>query len=144
MSHTCDAAMVTCEAFRLHKRKNGRNFIASYIESLGVDCDLITRGGCIQDLVRPQPGFEESLLRDLNVSVELHKAKTVYLVGHEDCGAYGHFEFPDRDSETTQHYLDLRAAKAILNRRFPDVDVQLRFAELRPGTSDDWRIAVVE
>jgi len=144
MSHTCDAAMVACEDFRLHKRKNGRNFIGSYIESLGIDCDLITRGGCIQDLVRPKDGFDEAIIRDLGVSVNLHKIKTIYLVGHEDCGAYGHFQFPDRDAETTQHFLDLRAAKAIVNRHFPDVDVQLRFAELARGSSDDWRIVVVE
>ena len=49
--HKCEAAVITCEDFRLHQRKDGRNYIANFIKSLGVDADLITRGGSIQDLV---------------------------------------------------------------------------------------------
>jgi Putative carbonic anhydrase len=144
MSHTCQAAVVTCEDFRLHQRKSGRNFIGSFIESLGVDCDLITRGGCIQDLVRPKPGHDEAVLRDLTVSVELHKVGTIYLVGHEDCGAYGHFGFTDRATELAQHFADLREAQAIVNKRFPGVNVELRFGALEPGSSDAWKITELD
>lgn len=56
MSHYCKACLVTCEDFRLHQRKGGRNYIAEFIKNLGVDCDLITRGGAVQDLVRPSSG----------------------------------------------------------------------------------------
>jgi len=144
MAHLCEAALVTCEDFRLHQRADGSNFIAETIHSLGVDCDLITRGGCIQDLVRPKEGFDNSLLRDLNVSVNLHQVKTIYLVGHEDCGAYGHFQFNSRDIELKQHYDDLFAAREILTREFPGVDIQLRFAELEPGTDDRWVIVEIK
>jgi len=144
MAHHCSAAVVTCEDFRLHRRRGGENFINDYITWLKADCDLITRGGCIQDLVRPQPGYDDSLLRDLTVSVELHHVQTIHLIGHEDCGAYAHFNFQDRQTELAQHHADLRDARRILNARFPDVEVRLRFAELMTGSTDRWRMTEVE
>ncbi len=143
MSHTCQAALVTCEDFRLHQRSDGRNYIRDFILSLGVDCDVITRGGCIQDLVRPQPGFEGALLRDLRVSVDLHQAKTVYLVAHEDCGAYRHFGFKFRTDELQQHREDLRTAKQMINDGFPEVEVVLMLAELTPASTDQYVIKPV-
>jgi len=130
MAYNCEAALVVCEDFRLHQRANGDNFIAKYIRDLMIDCDLITRAGCIQDLVRPKPGSAETVLRDLSVSVTLHHAKTIYLVGHEDCGAYAHFKFTSREQELAQHAADLFQAKDILEKKFPGVAVEVRFAEL--------------
>ena len=89
MGLACNACVVTCEDFRLHGRANWANAIGEYIRSLGGQCDLITRGGAVQDLVRPKPGFDESLLRDLGVSVNLHQVKAIHLVNHEDGGACG-------------------------------------------------------
>lgn len=141
--HACSAAVVTCEDFRLHPRGDGRNFIGEFIRSLGVDADLITRGGCIQDLVRPEAGFDVSLLRDLDVSTRLHGVTTIYLIGHENCGAYGRLYFADRTSELDRHFADLREARAIIHDRFPDVAVELRFAELVAGATDEWCIVEV-
>lgn len=136
MANTCDACVVTCEDFRLHLRFDGRNAIGDYIRSLGVDCDLITRGGAIQDIVRPREGFDESLLRDLGVSVGLHHVKVIHLVNHEDCGAYGDHAFASRESELAQHRTDLLLAREMIRRRFPDVEVVLAFAELASGSDD--------
>ena len=144
MAHHCDACVVTCEDFRLHRRAGGSNLIGEFVAGLGVDCDVITRGGAAQDLVRPQPGFENSLLRDIRVSVELHSAGTVYLVHHEDCGAYGAIVFETRDAEIEQNYSDLRAARDLLQREFPGVNVELRFAELEPGSADRFVIRSIE
>ena len=144
MAHLCEAALVTCEDFRLHQRKGGGNLIGEFIASLEVDCDLITRGGCIQDLVRPKPGFDDSLLRDLTVSVELHQVGTIHLVGHEDCGAYGHFGFEDKEVEILQHYKDLREARSILTDKFPDVTVKLHFGKLKEGSSENYEIESLE
>ncbi len=136
MSHICEAVLVTCEDFRLHQRADGRNYTAEFMRGLNMDCDLITRGGCIQDIVRPQLGFDNSLLRDLGVSVKLHDIKTIYLIGHEDCGAYGDFNFTERKIEFQQHFEDLEEAKEIIHAEFPTVEVKKYFAELEPGTVD--------
>jgi hypothetical protein len=143
MAHGCEAAVVTCEDFRLHQRKNGQNVIGEFIEELGVDCDLITRGGAVQDLLRPQPGFENSLLKDLDVSVNLHKVKTIYLIGHEDCGAYKSLAFASREQELAKHYDDLRSSKGMLDALFPAVKTEIRFAELAPGSADRFVICGV-
>ncbi len=149
MSHKCEASLVTCEDFRLHQREDGRNYIAEFIKDLGKDCDLITRGGGIQDLVRsPYQGFwgwflrcmglifKKSLLRDIKVSVKLHQVNTVYLVNHEDCGAYGNMHFSSRYQEIARHKEDLKAAKEIILKKFPQINVKLYFGELKEGTND--------
>jgi len=137
MSHHCKAALITCEDFRLHQRKDGRNYIAEFIKTLGCDCDLITRGGGVQDLVRPeQDGYAGSFLRDLNVSASLHQADTIYLINHENCGAYGSFNFLSRDDELEKHYDDLRKAKEIILEKVPDKNVLLFFGELEPDSGD--------
>jgi carbonic anhydrase len=146
MSHTCEACVVTCEDFRLHYRKDGRNYIGDFIKALNADCDLVARAGAVQDLVRPKGTSDETLLRDIGVSVNLHKAKTIYLINHEDCGAYASLAFKTRDEELDQHYKDLRAAQKILMDKFyyPGIQVALRFAELVPGTNDQFVIKEVE
>ncbi len=138
MPHLCEAAVVTCEDFRLHQRADGRNCIGDFIRSLGVDSDLITRGGGIQDLVRPQPGCDRALLRDLRVSVELHQVKTICLIAHEDCGAYRGFQFRSKEDERRQHRDDLQEARRLILQEFPRLDVALYFAELAPGSEDDF------
>lgn len=143
MSHICQACVVTCEDFRLHARRDGANVIGQYIQDLGVDCDLITRAGAVQDLVRPRPGFDSALLRDLTVSVHVHHVKTIHLVNHQDCGAYAEFSFPSRDAEIKQHRTDLTKARSVLQQRFPGVEIVLAFAELQPGSRDQFTIARV-
>lgn len=141
MSHKCEAALITCEDFRLHQRKDGCNYVADFIKKLNIDCDLITRGGAVQDLVRPKKeNFDFSLLRDVEVSVKLHSAKIIYLLNHEDCGAYSGMNFATREEELEQHYNDLAIAKKIISARFPEAEIRLYFAELGIGTNDVFKI----
>lgn len=145
MSHKCEAAVITCEDFRLHQRKDGRNYIADFVKSLNVDADLITRGGSIQDLVRPESeGFCECLFRDSRVSAVLHSVKTIYIINHEECGAYGALNFSSREEELAKHFEDLKAAKVKINERFPEVEIKLFFAHLTPNTSDVFDIKPVD
>ena len=140
MSHVCEAALITCEDFRLHQRKDGRNFIAGFILSEKIDCDLITRGGAIQDIVRPKSeGFKDSMLRDSEVSAKLHKVKKVYLVHHEDCGAYGGSSvFENREIERQKHIADMREAAEVIKKEFSPIEVLLYYAELKDGSDNDF------
>jgi len=99
------------------------------------------RAGSIQDLVRPRPGFDESLMRDLAVSVELHCVGRILLVNHQDCGAYGPLGLPTPEAEARQHEQDLLEARRILHDRFPDVEVLLFYARLEPGSNDRYVVA---
>ncbi|HUD08923.1 MAG TPA: carbonic anhydrase [Candidatus Saccharimonadales bacterium] len=137
MLHTCEAALVTCEDYRLHQRKDGRNYVAKYILKLGVDCDLITRAGGVQDLLRPGgTGFADPIIRDVDVSHRLHSAEILVFLNHEDCGAYKGFKFRDRDEELRRHYQDLRRTLRMMHLLFPKKRLIGSFAELKPGTTD--------
>lgn len=144
MYHYCQCALITCEDFRLHERIDGRNYVAEFVKSLGVDCDIITRGGAIQDLTRPkQTGFANSIWRDLEVSVKLHNIKEIYLINHTNCGAYSYFNFTDLNQELKQHQADLQAAKQAIQQRYPDLKVKLLIFKLQPGTTDKFETVVV-
>jgi hypothetical protein len=141
MAHHCEATLITCEDFRLHLRADGRNYMAEFIKSLDIDCDLITRGGGIQDIVRPKnSGFIESLLRDLEVSVKLHQVKTIYLVNHTDCGAYASFNFTDAEAEYRQHIEDLYDAAKIIAKVYPQMMIKKFLFVLAPGKDDVFSI----
>lgn len=145
MAHYCQAALITCEDFRLHQRKDGRNYIAEFIKKTGLDCDLITRAGGVQDLVRPpEKIYNECLLRDCKVSAKLHEAQTIFLINHEDCGAYAEMNFSSREEELACHYNDLKMARKIILEKFPGKEIKLYFGELQPGTTDEFIIKEVK
>ena len=136
--HHCEAALITCEDWRLHQRADGRNYVADFIKALGVDCDLITRAGSAQDLVRPAIGFDASIMRDAEVSAKLHNATRIHLINHQNCGAYG--KFSSLEEEFEQHKKDLILARKMLNHRFPGKQIRIYFAELTDKESDAFEI----
>lgn len=138
MANRCEACLVTCIDYRLHQRKDGRNYVAEFLQNLKVDCDLITRGGGVLDLIRPaKVDYDDSVLKDANIAAKFHNARIVYLLAHEDCGAYNKMGFFSREEELGQHYTDLNAARSIILNEFPHLEeVKLYFAELQPGTED--------
>ncbi|HLM83813.1 MAG TPA: carbonic anhydrase [Candidatus Bathyarchaeia archaeon] len=140
--HECEAAIITCEDYRLHQRKDGRNYVAEFILSHGVDCDLITRAGGVQDLLRPGgAGFADSVIRDGDVSHRLHKVELILLLNHENCGAYAGFGFKVRDDELGRHHRDIRRTLRMLHLLFPKKRLIGSFAELVPGDSDNFQKA---
>jgi len=92
----------------------------------------------VQDIVRPEEGFgfDKSLLRDIRVSVDLHQARTIYLINHDDCGAYGSLAFDSKEAELARHNDDLERAAEILEGHFPGVRVVKMLAILEPGSDD--------
>jgi carbonic anhydrase len=104
-----------------------------------------SRGGAIQDLVRPQSeGFKDALIRDITVSVKKHAVKKIILLNHEDCGAYEGMDFKERAQELNQHTADLHAAKEIIEKEFPGVEVLLYFGYLKEGSTDEFEIKMLE
>lgn len=141
MPHHCKLVVITCEDFRLHQRKDGRNYIAEFIKSLGEDCDLITRAGAVKDLIDCVGTNHESVCRDCDVSVRLHNAETIYLINHEDCGAYNSvYKFASKEEESAKHTADLKEAARILQKRFPTSQIKTYFAELKENSGDEFII----
>ena len=114
--------------FRLHEILD--DFLAQ--EGLDEDrVDVIRIAGAAKHLARPADARDrESLFEMFQVSYDLHHARQIYLINHEDCGAYGPELVADDAEELEVHRADLRRARELCAERFPDVEVIPCFAWL--------------
>jgi carbonic anhydrase len=105
-------------------------FLAS--QGLGKDgTDVLRVAGVALNLARPaDPTAREFVLGQLKASHRLHKIREIYLINHEDCGAYGLEKEIDSAVELATHVEDLRAAKALLGREMPETNVLTYFLRL--------------
>lgn len=112
MSHTCDALVVCCIDFRFQK------FIRNWTDSElpGKTFDLVGYAGSTKEL--------DTVMKQIDISVKLHDVKTIVLIHHEECGAYGAESTPER------HAGDLHTAQDAVLAQYPDVDVQTYYLHL--------------
>ncbi len=140
MERKCDACLVTCEDYRLHRRPDGSDLIGRFVAGLGGDCDVITRAGSVQDLIRPEGDSDQSLLRDLRIAIETHGVRTIYLINHENCGAYANLTFDSREDELAHHRKDLTHAASTVQQTFPEVRIVPLLAELTDSNQDTFHL----
>jgi len=110
--HVTQAIVVHCMDFRLQKSINDwlqGNF------ALG-DYDRLSVAGGIRDL--------DFVMKQVKLSHNLHEIKKVVLINHEDCGAYGDEDSPER------HAADLRKAAQRIKEEIPGLDVELYYLHL--------------
>lgn len=118
MSHTCDALVVSCIDFRFQK------FIHHWLDANMADktYDYVGYAGGTKDL--------ETVMKQLDLSVQLHSIKDVVLMHHEECGAYG------ADSTPERHAADLRKARSEILKNYPHLKVSLYYIHL-DGTFEE-------
>jgi len=74
---------------------------------------------------------EDLVDRCFGVSRNLHEVKTIVIVNHSDCGAYGgRKKFATVSEEDDFHYQELNKAKAIMCQKFSDKEIIAVFARL--------------
>lgn len=118
-AHSCRAIVVSCMDFRL--RKSIGAFIKSHnIKEYGFDRVAIAGGVKNTAFVLDQ----------VELSRKLHHIHDVYLINHEDCGAYG------AEGTFEKHKADLLLAKEIISRKFPKLNVTTLYLKL-DGTMVD-------
>ncbi|QQS38445.1 hypothetical protein IPM62_03625 [Candidatus Woesebacteria bacterium] len=112
MSHICDAIVVCCIDFRFQK------FIRSWTdENLnGQTFDMVGFAGSTKDL--------DVVMKQIDISVNLHKTKKAVIIHHEECGAYG------IESTYERHIKDLKLAKNRILTDHPHLEVVLLFLHL--------------
>ena len=104
-THICEALVVSCIDFRLQKKiqkwlsKNFKNKAYDYVGFAGASKDL------------------KIILKQLDISVRLHKIKQVVLIHHEDCGAYG------KDNSEDSHRKNAYKLKAYLEEKKTGIQV---------------------
>lgn len=112
LSHSCRAIVVSCMDFRL--RKHLREWTIKVLDQEGFD-RLALAGG-----VKNLP----FVLEQIALSVKLHHIDEVYLINHEDCGAYG------EEGTFAKHKKDLLFAKKIIRQKFPKLKIVLYYLKL--------------
>lgn len=119
MSHQAKALVVTCMDFRFHEE------IFNHLKEK--DCvgqyDLYSIAGSQKTFL--EEATQAIALKQVELSHKLHATTKVVLMAHWDCGAYGgSTAFESAEAEKTQYLTDLHAAKEIINKQFPDLEVK--------------------
>ena len=103
-SHSCQAIVVICMDFRL------RSAIRKWTDkTIKGGFDKVAIAGGVKNL--------PFVLDQVELSHKLHHITEVYLINHEDCGAYG------AESTLEKHQKDLKFAKKIIKEKFPDLKI---------------------
>ena len=121
----CRAAMVFCMDYRLHRQ------LAGFLESEGLDrdgVDILRIAGAVKSMVRPANERDSDfIIEQLDLVISRHGIEQVYLVNHEDCGAYGPEDIPDSAQELQVHRSDLLLARLLVEQQFPQIEVRPYF-----------------
>ena len=128
MPHQCRACLVYCIDFRFHAA------LEAFLHDQKLDrdgTDIVQVAGAAKSLAHLGEGVGGSfLLEQIQISQRLHGVRQIYLVNHEDCGAYGLEDVVDSEEELATHRKDLRAARAVLEEHFPAAEILTYFMHL--------------
>lgn len=138
MSHNCSSALIRCMDFRLTSTIN------RWLEEKGImdDCDMISVAG-IAKVIADNPESPEAkyVLNQFELSKKLHNTKTLYLMHHTDCGAYGgHRAFASLEEENAKYKADMEKAREVIKTIVPDLEVKLILADIQ----DNGKIEIKE
>lgn len=110
-SHYCRAAVITCIDFRLRMFINQWTF-----RNIKGGFDQISIAGGVKNL--------PFILDQIDISYRLHLICDIYLVNHEDCGAYG------AAGTFNQHTKDLKVSKKQISHKYPKLKITLLYLKL--------------
>jgi hypothetical protein len=126
--YQCDAAVLWCfdNRFELGFHK--------FLKRIGVvHSDPIKVAGGAKCLASPESESERAfILEQIRKSIRLHGTKTVILMVHSDCGAYGGLDggfHGDVQAEAKHHERELRVAAARLVEAIPELEVRGYFVD---------------
>jgi hypothetical protein len=117
--------LISCVDFRL--RHETENLMRAQLHLLDDYDEVAMPGASLAIIEKAHPHWKETL-EDIIVLVEqLHKIKRIILLDHRDCGAYklliGDEYTKTGELETEIHKKTLLQAKAILEKKFPNLKI---------------------
>ncbi len=119
MGHPVDNLSLTCIDFRF------RALIAEWIKhNLNDQSDIVALAGASMAVLNPD--WQATTLTQIELAKQLHDIKTVHIIDHIDCGAYGgsaKFE-GDKEAEVAMHHTELAKASQTISARFPTISVE--------------------
>lgn len=122
MSHNCHYLVLTCIDFRFR-------LIQQPLLNKLKECDRVAMAGSSKAVV--DLDTREAAIKQLKLSHQLHGMSTIYIVDHEDCGAFGGKDAFELDEQEIAYHLDTAAqAKIIIEKELPGLEVKAKFAKL--------------
>ena len=108
----CEALVVHCIDYRLQE------FLNEWLD------DKLPTGGF--DRVAIAGGVHDVFyaIRQVEIAIRLHQIEKVFLINHEDCGAYG------IEGNYQRHQKDLAQASQKIKALFPNLDVETYYLHL--------------
>jgi len=108
----CEYLIVSCMDYRI------QGFLYNWAEKYlqGRKYDYVGFAGSTKEL--------DIILTQIDVSINLHGVKSVLLIHHEDCGAYG------VQSSLQKHIEELRKAEKEIHSKYPDLEIKLFYLTL--------------
>ncbi len=95
--------------------------------------DIIRIAGGGKSLASPENESDRAfILKQIEISLRLHKSERIILMNHSDCGAYGGLKSfgGDEAAEKTAHIEELAKAKEFLQKNIgADIPIDLIFAD---------------
>ncbi len=132
-SHNCEVCVINCMDFRL------QTGLYEFLVSMGYKnkYDLISNAGSLKDLVEGDESGSKKLLKDINVSYELHQVRKFIIIHHMDCGAYGgHDAFDSLEDEKAKQIEAMKQAAGIIKTKYSDVEIQMYLARIDESVID--------
>ncbi len=100
--------------------------IRRWLEAEGMmgDCDIVSLAGSAKEIVDGDEASRNMLLKQIEISANLHQASRVILMHHTQCGAYAQsYKFATDEEELAKHSDDLTKAENIIKVKFPDIEI---------------------
>ncbi|SMC00059.1 hypothetical protein SAMN00808754_3248 [Thermanaeromonas toyohensis ToBE] len=115
----CHACVLTCMDYRIQYP------VSRWLENKGLkeNYDYIALPGASRNFL------SEGKVAMIETSIRLHQIKEVYLIHHEDCGAYGLGNLPVEEQLKRQEE-DMRQAAQVIKARYPHLVIHLVFVHL--------------
>lgn len=118
--HSCSSLVIRCIDFRIAPAK-----LTELLASAGIcqdgDYDLVSIAGAGKDLLSENKAECDFILKQINISKKLHDTKTVYILMHDNCGAYN---IADAATEHEVQSADLRRLIIDLAKAVPGIEVK--------------------
>lgn len=130
-NHQAKALVLSCIDFRFLTAE--REFLQ--IQNLSDDYDFTALAGASLALSGfPHQADAQAFWDQLEISYNLHHVGKVVIIDHQDCGAYNLSVEPNLSQDSVRelqvHREYLTQAYRAIRERYPDLDVQLYFANL--------------
>ena len=128
MPLSCSSALICCMDFRL------TSALHAWMEKEGImdDCDVISVAGISKAIAEDKESNDAKfILKQIEPSSKLHDIKTLYLIHHTDCGAYGgHNAFQSIDTEKQTYIHDMEKVKKVIHDSFSGLKIRCILAEM--------------